>query len=90
MIPEYLQTGFEQAKRLYPQAWIKCWGTELDLFEEDEIPVPHTFQLVDAVSASFRTPDREGMLVLQEMRPGNKIPRNHWGFMIAKSVQDVQ
>lgn len=93
MIPEYLQTGFEQAKLHYPNAWTQEYKT---VFHDEgidgiyEVDTPYTWQLVDACTASFRTPEREGMLVLQEWRPGSKTPRNHWGFMIAKSQMQEQ
>lgn len=90
-----LQHGFEQAKASYPGQWISGYGTEwtqplFDDEESEEIEVAHTWQLVDACGASFRTPDREGMLVLREHRPGCKYPLHHWGFMVAKSEMKQQ
>lgn len=86
-----LDTGFQNAKKAYPDAWISGYGPEcFSLFgddfgdDEEEIEVPHTWQLVDAVVASFRCPEREGMLVLQEHRPGSGTPYNHWGYMVSK------
>lgn len=78
----HLDQAFEQAKNVYPNVWIS--GYELvslpGLFDNDETEeanIPHTWQLVDAVAASFRTPEREGMLVLQERRPQSSAPSNH-------------
>jgi len=90
MSPEYLEQGFEGAKAAYPNAHTS--GTQLvwvdPLFDDEEgeeMEIPHTWQLVDACSASFRTPSREGMLVLREHKPGSNHPSHHWGFMVAKS-----
>jgi len=85
----HLQAAFEQAKRIYPDRYISGYATEWQepLFDEDgyqEVEVPHTWRLVDAIAASFRTPEREGMLVLQEHRPGCETVINHWGFMVSK------
>jgi len=85
-----LQQGFEQAKQSYPSAWIAEYKTMLcePLFDEDEweeAEIAHTFQLVDACGASFYSPDRAGMLVLREFRPGCRDPFHHWGFMVPKS-----
>jgi len=63
MTPEYLQTGFEQAKAEYPYAWVQEYRTVWDDEEQQDIDGAWTWQLVDACGASFRTPEREGMLV---------------------------
>lgn len=87
-MPRSLDTAFENAKQAYPKAWVSGQGTEtFSLFgdDEEEIEVPHTYQLVDVVAASFRCPEREGMLVLQEHRPGCSTPFNHWGYMVSKA-----
>lgn len=85
-----LQHAFEQAKASYPGAYTS--GTKLvwvePLFDDEEgkeMEIPHTWQLVDACAASFRTPEREGMLVLREHRSGSNYPSYHWGFMVAKN-----
>jgi hypothetical protein len=85
-----LQHAFEQAKETYPNAYISdtklVWVDPLfDDEEGEEMEIPHVWQLEDACAASFRTPSREGMLVLREDRPGSKHVRYHWGFMVAKS-----
>ncbi|OLE53473.1 MAG: hypothetical protein AUG51_12990 [Acidobacteria bacterium 13_1_20CM_3_53_8] len=84
-----LDKVFQEAKKAYPNVYIsghkKVW--EISIFDDEdseEVDVPHTWQLIDAVGASFRTPEREGMLLLQEHRPGCSAPFNHWGFMVAK------
>lgn len=94
MTSNHLQVAFERAKRAYPDRYISGYGTEwqTDLFDEDEpqeVFVPHTWRLVDAIGASFRTPEREGMLVLQEHRPGCETAINHWGFMVSKQEMQV-
>lgn len=85
-----LQHAFEQAKAAYPGAYtsdtqLVCVEPLFDDEEYEEMEIPHTWQLVDACAASFRTPEREGMLVLREHRPGSNHPSHHWGFMVAKS-----
>lgn len=85
-----LQEAYEQAIAAYPDRYISEHSTVSipsidDSFPAEEAEVPHTWQLVDACAASFRTPQREGMLVLREDRPGSRYESHHWGFMIAKS-----
>lgn len=85
-----LEQAFTEAKKAYPDRWIsghqRVWLESLfDEMEGEEVEIPHIWRLVDAVEASFRTPERVGMFVLQEYRPGSNRPSNHWGFMIHKS-----
>ena len=81
----HLEAAFEAAKKTYPGPHISrrapCWCD----IEQKEVQVPHIWCLVDAVEASFHTPERDGQLVLRELRPGCKTPFNHWGFMVPKS-----
>lgn len=89
-----LEQAFAQAKRTYPQPWtsetVSSLEGDLDGVELEEAHYPHTWQLVNASTASHGL-QPESMLVLQEWRPKSRVPANHWGFMIArdelKSVQ---
>lgn len=80
-----LDKAFKQAVACYPKPYISgSQRMDVTLCDDtvEEMEVPHTWQLVDAIGASFRTPDREGQLVLQECRPGCETPFNHWGYMV--------
>lgn len=86
-----LDVAFIRAKQAYPNHWIEKYErVEVPGLCDDDPPeemsLPHTWRLVDAVAASFRTPEREGMLVLQEYRPRSDEPYNHWGYMVSKDA----
>ena len=80
-----LEIIFAAAKRAYPAPYVSRYAPDYDMETGRDIEIPHTWSLVDAVTASFYTPERQGMLLLQEHRPGCKTPFNHWGFMVAKA-----
>ncbi|MBO0795548.1 MAG: hypothetical protein J2P36_32045, partial [Ktedonobacteraceae bacterium] len=83
-----LDQAFLEAQKAWPGVWIAPGEYESNLIG-DEFQT-HEFMLVDAVEASFHTPDREGQLVLQEWRPGRRDPLNHWGFMIPRQQLEPQ